>query len=150
MSEILIRPFAPSDQVAVRALVLAGLKDHFGELDPTFNHDLDDVAANYIAQGGVVVVAVLDSAIVGTGTMIPVEPGVARLVRMSVDGRIRGQGLGKRLVNHLIEIARARGDHRIFVETNDDWTDAIALYRSCGFGDEHLKDGDIHFELDIR
>jgi GNAT superfamily N-acetyltransferase len=149
MPEIAIRPFAPADQPAVRALILAGLVDHFGELDPAFNHDLDDIAANYIATGGVAIVADLDGQIVGTGTLVVVEPGVARLVRMSVDRRMRGRGLGKRLVNHLIELARTRGDHRVLVETNDDWTDAIALYRSCGFGNERVFGGERHFERDL-
>lgn len=150
MPEIEIRPFRPGDQAAVRALVLAGLADHFGELDPTLNHDLDDITANYADQGGVVIVAALDGEIVGTGTMIPVEPGVSRLVRMSVARQVRGRGLGKRLVRHLVDIARTRGDRRVLVETNDDWHDAIALYRACGFGDERFADGDIHFRLDLR
>lgn len=150
MPEILIRPFAPSDQAAVRALVLAGLADHFGELDPAFNRDLDDIGASCIAAGGVVIVADFDGRIVGTGALILVEPGVSRLVRMSVDRRVRGQGLGKRLVNHLIEIARARDDRQLLVETNDDWPDAIALYRACGFSDEHAKDGEIHFSLGLE
>jgi GNAT superfamily N-acetyltransferase len=147
MPEIVIRPFAPADQPAARALILAGLADHFGELDPAFNHDLNDIAANYVAAGAVVIVADLAGQIVGTGTLIPVEPGVSRLVRMSVDRRIRGRGLGKCLVNHLLELARARGDHRVLVETNDDWPDAIALYRSCGFGDERIENGEVHFSL---
>lgn len=149
MPETVIRPFTPADQPAVRALILAGLADHFGELDPAFNHDLDDIAATYVAAGAVVIVAELDNEIVGTGTLIQVEPGVSHLIRMSVDRQIRGRGLGKRLVNHLIELARARGDHRVLVETNDDWTDAIALYRACGFSDERVTDGEIHFARDL-
>lgn len=150
MSAILIRPFASGDQTAVRALVLAGLKDHFGELDPTLNRDLDDIALSHVAQGGIVIVAERDAVIVGTGALIPAEPGVSRLVRMSVACEARGQGLGKQLVRRLIELARARGDGRVLVETNDDWLDAIALYRSCGFGDERHEDGDIHLVLNLN
>lgn len=149
MTEIEIRPFEPGDQAAVRALVLAGLADHVGVLDPTRNRDLDDIAATCLANGGVVIVAEHDGRITGTGALIPVEPGVCRLVRMSVAREARGQGLGKRLVRHLIEISRARGDRRILVETNDDWQDATALYRACGFRDERFLDGEAHFALDI-
>jgi putative acetyltransferase len=150
MSGILIRPFAEGDQAAVRALVLAGLKDHFGELDPTLNHDLDNIALSYVARGGIVIVAERDAVIVETGALIPVEPGVSHLVRMSVDGAARGQGLGKRLATHLIERARARGDGRVLVETNDDWLDAIALYRRCGFNDERFENGEIHLVINLR
>lgn len=149
MSEIELRPFAPADQAAVRALVLAGLADHFGELDPTLNHDLDDIAANYVERGAVAIVAEQNGRIIGAGTLIPDSPGVGRLVRMSVARKARGQGLGKRLVRRLIEIARARGDHLLLVETNDDWHDAIALYRACGFQNDHVANGEAHFSLDL-
>lgn len=149
MPETVIRPFAPADQAAFRALVLAGLADHFGELDPSLNHDLDDIAINYLAHGAVVIVAEQAGRIVGAGTLIPEAPGVGRLARMSVSREARGQGLGARLVRHLIEIARARGDHLLLVETNDDWHDAIALYRACGFKDDHIANGEAHFHLDL-
>lgn len=149
MSEIELRHFAPADQDAVRALVLAGLADHFGELDPTLNHDLDDIAANYVDRGAEVIVAERDGRIIGAGTLMRESPGVGRLVRMSVAREARGQGLGKRLVRHFIEIARARGDHRLLAETNDDWRDAIALYRACGFQDDHVANGEAHFSLDL-
>src|SRR5206468_429314 len=98
-------------------------------------------AANYLSIGAVVVVAERDGRIVGTGTLTPEEPGVSRLVRMSVDRAVRGQGLGRRLVNHLLDIARTRGDRLVLVETNDDWQDAIALYLACGFTETHRADG---------
>jgi ribosomal protein S18 acetylase RimI-like enzyme len=69
---------------------------------------------------------------------------------MSVARDARGHGLGKRLVRHLIELARARGGHRLLVETNDDWRDAIALYRACGFQDDHVANGEAHFRLDLQ
>jgi GNAT superfamily N-acetyltransferase len=149
MSEIELRPFVPADQAAVRALILAGLADHFGELDTSLNHDLDNIAANYVDQGAVVIVAELDGRIIGTGTLLAEAPGVGRLVRMSVSREARGQGLGKRLVRRLIEIARARGNHLLLVETNDDWHDAIALYHACGFQDDHVANGEAHFRLDL-
>lgn len=150
MSEsIAIRQFRPVDQPAVRALVLAGLGDHFGFVDETLNPDLDDITAAYVAAGGLVVVAELGGRIVGTGTLIEEVAGVGRLVRMSVARDLRGRGLGRRLVGHLLDAARARGYRRVLVETTDDWQDAIGLYRACGFETEGFRDGDIHLALEL-
>src|SRR5215469_12477663 len=65
-----IRPFVPGDQDAARRLILAGLGEHFGFIDPSYNPDLDDIQANYVAGGHVFVVAELDGALVGTAGLL--------------------------------------------------------------------------------
>ena len=40
--EIIIIPFQPEDQAACKNLILNGLTEHWGTLDPGKNHDLDD------------------------------------------------------------------------------------------------------------
>jgi len=149
MHGVTIRPFAPNDQDAARRLVLAGLGDHFGAIDETRNPDLDDIAATYVLPGHLFVVAERDGRVVGTGALVTEEPGVGRLVRMSVDRAERGRGIGRALVRHLIEAARSRGHRRLVVETNDDWHDAIGLYLACGFTEEDRRDGEVHFALEL-
>jgi ribosomal protein S18 acetylase RimI-like enzyme len=147
--DLRFRSFAPADQAAVRTLVLNGLGDHFGTIDETLNPDLDDIAGHYLAAGHRVLVAEKDGAIVGSGILIEEDAATGRLVRMSVDKRQRGQGIGKQLVQHLIASARARGYTRLLIETNDDWWDAIGLYRACGFTEFDRRDGEIHMSLDL-
>lgn len=149
MGQVTIRDFRSEDQAMVRTLVLAGLGDHFGTIDETMNPDLDDITAAYVATGARVVVAEFDGAIVGTGTLVEAQPGVGRLVRMSVARGQRGRGIGRSLVHCLLDEARARGWRRVLVETTDDWQDAIGLYRACGFQTEGFRDGDIHMHLDL-
>jgi ribosomal protein S18 acetylase RimI-like enzyme len=146
---ITIRLFHPDDQQTVRRLILAGLGDHFGHIDETKNPDLDDIAATYVDQGACVIVAESGGEIVGAGTLMIEEPGVGRLVRMSVGRDQRGRGLGRKLVAHLLDEACRRSYRRIVVETTDDWQDAIGLYRACGFQTEGFRDGDIHMFLDL-
>jgi GNAT superfamily N-acetyltransferase len=148
-STITIRDFAPTDQTATRRLVLAGLGDHFGVIDETMNPDLDDITAHYLAPGHRFVLAERDGTLVGAGALIEETPDTGRLVRMSVDRTHRGQGIGRALVNHLLAEARACGYHRVLIETNDDWSDAIALYRACGFTEFDRRDGDVHMALDL-
>jgi GNAT superfamily N-acetyltransferase len=149
MEQVTIRDFRPEDQATVRALVLAGLGDHFGTIDETLNPDLDDIASAYVVHGARVVVAEFAGAIVGAGTLVEADPGVGRLVRMSVARGQRGRGIGRSLVNCLLDEARGRGWRRVLVETTDDWQDAIGLYRACGFQTEGFRDGDIHMYLDM-
>jgi ribosomal protein S18 acetylase RimI-like enzyme len=144
---ITIRPFAPTDQITTRRLVLAGLGDHFGVIDETMNPDLDDIVTHYLVPGHRFVLAERNGALVGTGALIEEAPDTGRLVRMSVDRDHRGRGIGRALVDHLVAEARARGYRRVVVETNDDWWDAIGLYRACGFVEFDRRDGDVHMVL---
>ena len=144
-----IRPFVAADQAAVRRLILTGLGDHFGFVDESRNPDLDDIQAGYVGRGHLFVVAERDNEIVGTGALIEEEPGVGRLVRMSVGSRHRRQGIGRGLVEHLVAVARERGYRRLLVETNDDWDDAIGLYLDCGFVEVEQPVGHRHLALEV-
>ncbi len=149
MSELTVRPFTGADQPAVRELVLAGLQDQWGTLDPTLNPDLEDLAGHYGRLGGRTIVAEIDGEIVGTGTLHRGDGVTAILVRMSVSGAHRGRGIGKRLVRDLAEIARSEGYERLECETTDTWQDAIALYQACGFEIVDRRDGDVFFRLPL-
>ena len=50
-----------------------------------------------------------------------------------VEESARRRGLGRALVEAAFERARARGAHRIELDTNETNTTAIALYEACGF-----------------
>ena len=149
MPDVSIRPYTVADQTAVRALVLAGLRDHWGTLDPTLNPDLDDIAGWYGLLDGCTIVAEIDGRIVGTGTMHRVDDQTGVLVRMSVSGADRGKGIGKALVRSLAEAARSRGYTRLICETTDTWQDAIALYLATGFTIVDQRNGDYHFEMKL-
>lgn len=146
---ITIRSFTPEDAAAMRELVLAGLGDHWGEIDYSLNPDLDDITGVYHETGAAILIAERDGEIVGCGILVDEPPEAGRLVRMSVRSDQRGQGLGKRLVFALIDEARARGHTRAVCETTDTWQDAITLYQRCGFTDVARRDGDVHFELTL-
>ena len=76
--------------------MLAGLRDHWGTLDPTLNPDLDDIAGWYGPLDGYTIVAEIDGRIVGTGTMHRVDDQTGVLVRMSVSARIVVRGSARR------------------------------------------------------
>lgn len=145
---ITIRPFVPSDQLAARDLILAGLAEHFPDLDPAYNPDLDDIWQAYVAQGHVFIIGEEGGRLVGTGGLL-VQATEGQLVRVSVAHDRRGRGLGRALVEHLIAAAQARGLARVWMETNDDWYAAQALYRACGFQEFDHREGCVFMRRDL-
>lgn len=144
-----LRPFAISDAAAMRALVLAGLRDHFGSLDDTLNPDLDDITGVYHDAGAAILIAESAGDMIGCGILLGEDAQTGRLVRMSVRGDQRGKGIGKALVRELLETARKRGYRRVVCETTAEWADARALYRACGFQEIGTWCGDTHFAIDL-
>lgn len=60
---------------------------------------------------------------------------VARLYSIAVDPGARGRGLGRRLVEAALALARQRGADVLRLEVRVDNAGAIALYRGLGFHD---------------
>lgn len=73
-----------------------------------------------------------------------------RIVRVSVSQTHRRRGIGRTLVAHLLQTARRRGFRHVLVETNHDWTSAIALYRHCGFTETDRDEESIHLSLSLE
>ncbi len=142
-----IRPFEASHQQAARDLILAGLVEHWGFLNPSANPDLDDIARNY--RGADFLLAWAGDALVGVGALIHEGEGVARIVRMSVAKLARRQGVGSCLLAALLAAARVHGYRQVVLETTSTWTDAISFYRRHGFRVLGAQDGDTHFVIDL-
>ncbi|MCP4360200.1 MAG: GNAT family N-acetyltransferase [Chloroflexi bacterium] len=142
-----IRPFTPQDQSAAKTLILEGLAEHWGGLDSSLNPDLDDIAVSYAAA--VFLVACQKDELVGTGALISEGAGVGRIVRMSVAKSERRQGVGRALLQALIQQAQQRNYNLIVLETTVSWEDAKAFYIRNGFTSTHEADGDVHFVREI-
>jgi choline dehydrogenase len=146
-----IARFCREDQAAVRRLILEGLEEHWGALDPQFNTDLDDIEASYAV--GTVLVARGSGQIVGVGAIVPVAAGEGEVKRMSVAREARRRGLGTALLSALLEDAKERGWRSVRLETTADWEDAVQFYRAFGFELTHYEDGsfgrDAYFRLDL-
>ncbi len=145
-----IRPFCPDDQANARALIEEGLAEHFGVVDRTLNPDIHDIGATFGCERCCFVVVERDGELIGTGGLLAESAEACRIVRISVSSQERRQGLGRVIVQHLIETAKAHAFDRMLVETNDDWQAAIRLYHSLGFETVAVRDGEIHMQLALR
>ena len=135
-----LRDFAAVDQGAVRRLIVDGLGEHWGNVDETLNRDLNDIAASY--ADGRTVVAEVDGEIVATGTIVPERDATAVILRMSVAPSHRRTGLGRRIVDELLQTAHEWAARRVVLETSSGWSDVIAFYVACGFEITGEQQGD--------
>ena len=150
LQQISIEPFERKDQTAVRSLILAGLAEHWGEVDPALNPDLSDIAASY--RDATFLVARLDGRIVGCGALVPRSDRTAEVVRMSVASEVRRQGIGRKILARLCQEARQAGHRRIVLEATATWDGVIRFYQRFGFRVTHRRDGrfggEVHFALE--
>ena len=145
--DINISPFRPENQAQVKSLILAGLGEHWGTVDPSKNPDLNDISSTY--ANATFLVAWLQDKIVGTGALVPRPDGVAEIVRMSVAQDLRRRGVGRLILQQLVERTQAAGYRQIILETTAMWHEVIEFYQRCGFRITHYRDGDVYFALDL-
>lgn len=61
------------------------------------------------------------------------RPGETDFRQLAVAPEARGRGIGEALTRHVIELARARGSHRVVMNSGPEMTGAHALYAKLGF-----------------
>lgn len=134
-----VRPDSPDGLTALRA--------YAGELarrwpdrapEPEWSEEfLADDPMALTPPSGIFVVARQGERVVGCAGLrfegADVPPGAGEVKRMWVDPTIRGQGLGRRLLAHLTDLAREAGLRRLVLDTAEDLAEARALYLREGF-----------------
>jgi len=85
-------------------------------------------------------VAEVDGEIAGYG-IVAHGAGEAHLLNLCVRADLRGRGLGRRMLQLLVERSRQSGVEAVFLEVRPSNPGAIALYRSAGFVQVGLRKG---------
>ena len=150
LNQVLIRPFREEDQAPAKKLILNGLSERWGWLDPRKNPDLEDIRS-YFAEG-VFLLAEHRGEIVGTGGLLQGGEGRAQIVRVHVAEHVQRQGLGSLILSKLCEKAMELGCQRVFLETTESWEDVIRFYESNGFHITHYTDDKVYLakQLDVQ
>ncbi len=108
------------------------------EADGPLGIDLEaEIAAGPPAElagpHGVLLVVRVDGEPAGLGGIRHLDTEVAEVKTMYLSPTHRGQGLARRLLAELEEIARDRGCRAVRLDTSDYLTGALALYRGAGY-----------------
>ncbi len=117
--------------------LVAFLQAHLDDMEPTAppesRHALDLVALQ--AEHVRLWVAHHGDRIVGTAALAHVEEAHEELKSMRTDPALRGTGIARRLLAHVLEDARSRGVERLSLETGsmDFFVPARTFYAKAGF-----------------
>ena len=135
------------------------LEQYYAELDERFAHGLDRDAVQSTdvdeisPPHGLMTVIRLDGRPVGCGCLKISDPDVIDVKRMWLSPDVRGRGLGRGLLEHLVGEARSLGYERVRLDTNEALIEAIALYEKMGFRSVERFNDDPHathfFELQL-
>lgn len=99
-------------------------------------------AADYIALGAPPEAAIIADDKVERGMLLlRFAADEGEVLNLAVIPEARGQGLGRALLVDGIALARNLKIARLFLEVAIDNTPALALYRSCGFGEIGRRNG---------
>lgn len=122
-------------------------------------HDIEvlaDPQGSIIDKGGFILVALYKGNPVGVVAMCTMNDSIYdfELAKLAVDPSTRGMGIGRRICERALEIARDRGAKSAFLESNTLLRPAITLYRKLGF--KELKEyvpayarGDIQMSISL-
>ena len=144
-TEIKITPFTSEYQKQAKELILQGIEEYVGKLEPGYNEDLNNIEESF--KEHLFLIVLEEGKVIGTGGLL-LEGEAPQIVRVSVKKEYRRQELGRRIVDELISYAVKNGYKRVIVETSKDWSKAVNFYFKYGFEIMYYKDGDIYFKYD--
>jgi GNAT superfamily N-acetyltransferase len=147
VNDIAIRTARLEEQAALESLQRRASLNNPGDRDALLAHpDAIEVPIDQIADG-CVSVAERDGEIAGFASVVSRADGGAELDALFVEPHLWKQGIGRRLVEHVVEVSRARGATFLHVIGN---THAQGFYVSCGFTTSGTIETRFGVGLDMR
>lgn len=133
-SGITIRRGTAADAAAAGGVVADVLLEHGFGFDPALDADILAPRAHYLSRGGAFFVAVEPGGeIVGTAALMRTGAATAELRKLFLRPHARGRGVGRLLLDAVLDAARARGLRRVTLTTRERYGAAMRLYERCGF-----------------
>jgi len=89
-----------------------------------------------LADGGQIYFVYSGAEVVGCVALMAFGDGVFELTKMAVSPEMRGLGIGRKLLTHVLADARTLGASTVFLGSSTTLKNAVHLYESLGF--EHV------------
>lgn len=141
---IVIEPARAADAPAVIALIARVFAEYGFSWDPaTEVPDLYNLDRRYAGEAGAFWVARLDGQVVGSVGVERLPDGRGELHRLYLDAALRGRGVGRALVEAVLDWCRRAGIGRLTLWSDTRFDRAHRLYEGMGFtqtGERDLPD----------
>lgn len=138
-SQVTVRHYSPADKQDFVELNLDWIEEYFA-VEESDREQLERLESSILGVGGRILVAELHGRVVGVGAIVPPPHYVPHdgrkwfeIVKFATRKSERGKGIGRAVVQALIETARAQKADGIWLETNQALASAVRLYERCGF-----------------
>jgi ribosomal-protein-alanine N-acetyltransferase len=129
-SDVVIRPMTEADVNAVVALERASYQFPWSE----------GIFRDCLRVGYTCRVVSYANRVIGYGVM-SVGAGEAHILNLCIDSAFRCQGIGRRMLDYLLDKGAAAGMSEAFLEVRPSNTAAIRLYLSLGFDQVGMRRG---------
>jgi ribosomal protein S18 acetylase RimI-like enzyme len=119
-----------------------------------FEKELAGLPGGYAPPQGRLLLALQDGQTAGCIALRPLEPGTCEMKRLYVRPAFRTHGIGRLLVDRVIQEARQAGYRHMRLDTLPSMVAALALYRRLGFREiapyyENPVEGAVFLELQL-
>jgi putative acetyltransferase len=123
--------------------------ESYGLLEPLDLVVLQQPEDKILAGGGQIFFALSGESVVGTCAAIRVAEDVFELAKLAVSPSAQNRGVGRRLCEAVIELARRAGASRLVLTSNHQLEAALRLYRALGFRDAPLPEDNPYVTADV-
>ncbi|HLZ39062.1 MAG TPA: GNAT family N-acetyltransferase [Mycobacteriales bacterium] len=133
-SGITIRRGTAADAAAAGGVVADVLLEHGLGFDPALDADILTPRAHYLTAGGAFFLAVdADGGVVGTAALMRTGAATGELRKLFLLPHVRGRGVGRLLLDAVLDAARARALRRVTLTTRERYGVAMRLYERYRF-----------------
>ncbi len=132
---VVVREFEDGDEAAFRRLNEEWITRYF-KIEPKDEESFADPRRKILEKGGRIFFAVRDGKVLGCCALVAMGPGEFEVAKMAVTASAQGLGIGRLLMESVVEAGRVVGAKRLYLETHHSLTPAIRLYERAGF--QHL------------
>ncbi|WP_431241540.1 GNAT family N-acetyltransferase [Flavobacterium sp. P21] len=147
-NKIEIIPFSPDLKEHIKTLNIAWLEKYF-RVEDKDKITLSNPQEEIIDKGGMIFYAKYNDEILGTVSLLKENDFTFELSKMAVSDKAQGLGIGNKLLEHCIKIAKEKDMKTLFLYSNTALLPAIHLYKKFGFKEIPLEKG-IYERADIK
>jgi ribosomal protein S18 acetylase RimI-like enzyme len=154
MNGIEIINYSSEFKNAVKQLNVEWLERYFS-VEPNDELQLSNPQEEIIDKGGLIFYTKYQDEIIGTATLLKIDKTTYELSKMAVTEKFQGLGIGKKLMEHCIQVAIQKRIGSLILYSNTKLETAIVIYRKYGFlempfDNAHYKRANIKMKLKLN